>query len=725
MISIKPNKQKSAVFVKTSKYSLNINLKTLFATVKKGNRILMVYYLNGSVRGLGQDKQRMDDCSLAYQSYELDNQPDKCRLVIKLKADKGIWSAKDLAFSFKEEYFTYFQRVTAGKQGIMIRDVNYGTLISDEKEEFISKSVINEAYTLYPNLDHTNIPEKGGVDFKLSSRSPARFFREELKYDYFNTAGGKLIIPPYVVSLKSAKEWFGIGTIEIPPSEAGLHLKINKVRTEIFYNYNGSATVKSDKAYNCPEIAFIFENDKNEVIKKYIDILHEVGKAEPSQPQWESWWSGPIHCFFSDQYFEEYVNRKTTQNSQIGMIDFCNEEFMLKRINEMKRLGIKYKIFIVDYGWFRYMGNWDVNTDRFPNFKKTIDDMHSQGIKVLLWYNQYEVNMKSEIYTKHPEWFIKYPDGKPVTWQKLNLDLVLADVSIEGVRDNIRKNLEFMLSDKPGCLNADGIKLDASHIMYPVQARVQNPEYGMGELLVKNIMKFIYDEAKKIKQDALINATAGNPMFNSVLDQHRLHDASSMDNNNFDERAYAANICKAPCVDADDWFSYRKFMVRGMLKKIVYGVPSFYALNYRGDIDHTCEQISAENYQLLKSITEVYLHCPISPEHEIFVDKDQKIFYRKYKTGKLKGFYSALTLSGNQAVASYSEDKVKLCAIADTDIVLPMPEGSNSEKVYELYRDGALKEVEANKISDNVIFHAQKCSRDTVNYIVDFKLSKN
>jgi alpha-glucosidase (family GH31 glycosyl hydrolase) len=40
----------------------------------------------------------------------------------------------------------------------------------------------------------------------------------------------------------------------------------------------------------------------------------------------------------------------------------------------------------IDSTWATQYNNFVVNTDKFPDFKELIDDLHNQGIKVTMWY---------------------------------------------------------------------------------------------------------------------------------------------------------------------------------------------------------------------------------------------------------------------------------------------------------------------------------------------------
>jgi len=89
--------------------------------------------------------------------------------------------------------------------------------------------------------------------------------------------------------------------------------------------------------------------------------------------------------------------------------------------------------FVMDDGWFGQrkddhagLGDWYVNTQKFPNgLKPLIDKVHALGMDFGLWVEPEMVNPDSDLYRKHPDWVLHFP-GRPRTEQRNQMVLNLA-----------------------------------------------------------------------------------------------------------------------------------------------------------------------------------------------------------------------------------------------------------------------------------------------------------
>ena len=105
------------------------------------------------------------------------------------------------------------------------------------------------------------------------------------------------------------------------------------------------------------------------------------------------------------------------------------------------RLGVER--FVVDDGWFGQrnndhagLGDWYVNPQKFPHgLKPLIDRIHSLGMDFGLWVEPEMVNPDSDLYRKHPDWVMNFPE-RPRTEGRNQLVLNLA-------RDDVK---EYILS---------------------------------------------------------------------------------------------------------------------------------------------------------------------------------------------------------------------------------------------------------------------------------------
>lgn len=82
------------------------------------------------------------------------------------------------------------------------------------------------------------------------------------------------------------------------------------------------------------------------------------------------------------------------------------------------KLGVER--FVIDDGWFGErkddhagLGDWYVNTAKFPHgLKPVIDKVHGLGMSFGIWVEPEMVNPDSDLYRKHPDWAMQFPDRK-------------------------------------------------------------------------------------------------------------------------------------------------------------------------------------------------------------------------------------------------------------------------------------------------------------------------
>lgn len=128
-----------------------------------------------------------------------------------------------------------------------------------------------------------------------------------------------------------------------------------------------------------------------------------------------------------------------------------DQSILTDLMREAKNLGVD--MFLLDDGWFgnKYprknddagLGDWEVTHEKLPGGIKALTDAAKQaGVKFGLWIEPEMVNPKSELYEKHPEWVIHYPNREIYYYRnQLVLDLSNPDVQeyVYGVVENLMK----------------------------------------------------------------------------------------------------------------------------------------------------------------------------------------------------------------------------------------------------------------------------------------------
>lgn len=127
---------------------------------------------------------------------------------------------------------------------------------------------------------------------------------------------------------------------------------------------------------------------------------------------------------------------------------------LAKLMHEAKDLGVD--MFLLDDGWFgnKYprnndragLGDWDVNGGKLPGgIKALTDSARAAGVKFGLWIEPEMVNPESELYEKHPDWAIHYPNREAYYYRN---QLVL-DLSNPKVQDYVFGIVDKLMTDNP------------------------------------------------------------------------------------------------------------------------------------------------------------------------------------------------------------------------------------------------------------------------------------
>ena len=120
-------------------------------------------------------------------------------------------------------------------------------------------------------------------------------------------------------------------------------------------------------------------------------------------------------------------------------------------MKEAKDLGVD--MFLLDDGWFgnKYprkddragLGDWEVTADKLPEgIPGLIRLAEEAGVKFGIWIEPEMVNPKSELFEKHPDWVIHYPNREVYYYRnQLVLDLCNPEVQdyVYGVIDKLLK----------------------------------------------------------------------------------------------------------------------------------------------------------------------------------------------------------------------------------------------------------------------------------------------
>ena len=406
-----------------------------------------------------------------------------------------------------------------------------------------------------------------------------------------------LIPPPFCYSFRME---------EIPDGRFGLGLLAKDGEYNfIHYDYNICGRGKKSGFYlstdleghtkvngtlELPAIRAFFGGDDMDVIQKYCAYHFDTGLCRRRDyTDVPRWWRGPIVCGWNEQ--EAQI---TDGRSQKGM---ATQDVYMKIAGMIQEKGISPTILIIDDKWQRTYGDCMPDPEKWPDMRAFTDEMHRRGIHTLLWFRLWGGEGL-------PEDEVMPGEGIPYKTVRLNYP-PYADPTNEKYRRHLKEILRYLLSSEEGCCNCDGFKLDYSLVMpYGKTAKSAGGQYGTE--MTKRLYKLIYETAKEIKPDALINGSPCHPYFAEVCDQARLHDYSWACRNETEQMRERAQLFDAAMpgilIDTDSVnFSDREDAMRFYRAMPEIGIPDIYQFS-----NDWCFSLSDSDWEEICKIFNAY-----------------------------------------------------------------------------------------------------------------------
>lgn len=135
-------------------------------------------------------------------------------------------------------------------------------------------------------------------------------------------------------------------------------------------------------------------------------------------------------------------------NSWGGGMD-VNEEIARRMIRDSAELGID--MFHIDAGWFRAVGDWHPNPQKFPHGLATVaDDAHQRGLKFGIWIDWTQAGLSTEpgaLNARDPkvrDWVVT---DLPTDWKPEPFKGQTIDIGVPEAKDWAQHELERIITD--------------------------------------------------------------------------------------------------------------------------------------------------------------------------------------------------------------------------------------------------------------------------------------
>jgi hypothetical protein len=244
--------------------------------------------------------------------------------------------------------------------------------------------------------------------------------------------------------------------------------------------------------------------------------------------------------------------------------------------------------------------------------------------------------------------------------------------------------VEWIISDKPGCLNADWLLINNNMCIDPRKYNFYDPDWGTGDLMQMKATKMIYEHAKKIKPDCYVRRQSpGDPYMQPYCDQANLCEEWNGHTRAWYRRAHIATRVLNQCIfHTDAWFVTLSKLAEYYFALAVFCPPEIESVRHAIHPYMSHRNMRPKDYRRICAGVQAYLNAPVRRSDEVRVnyrEPDLEV-WRKHSTGPLVGWYAALALH-RRAFVTYSGGEARVTASQERRVTVPLPPKAKVDRI--------------------------------------------
>lgn len=541
--------------------------------------------------------------------------------------------------------------------------------------------------------------------------------------------------PPYWIwnapvrafSLQTDAGWVGF-SIPGPLPTGVVRVKIERRRLSLSFDvYRASC-----RGGQMPKVYFVTGcEDSYDVLVVHRRVTDAMGLTVRKQGKHPAWWSNPHY-----KYWDEYLRTSSGETKGVQSRPVTKEAYLGWLETTRELTGVRELNVTLEQGCYTAYGDYRPTPEMggVEGVREMVDRLREEGTRVGHYIHPYLVNARAEFCREHPEAFCKPRDPSHKAWWPLEMgdkpEFRLLDWTHPLARDFVERQIRFLYSDGPGCLNCDIVRSNNWLSPDPRLYEFYDPEWGIGDMMTWKAQRFIYETAKKIKPEICVwKVSIADPYMQPWADVDNLCEEWNGYTDNWYRRGrIATRTVPDMMFHTDAWFvtltkGYEYYM--GLSSWIIPETES---------VRHTIHpymhyrELQDKDFKRRKSGFHTYLNAPVRRGDVSFVDwtpDRDAVQWRKHGSGKLAGFYAGLAI-GKRTLVTFSETEARIATSVSRTVEFPLPPGARVERVEMVPHDGDAvpREHEMVRTSEGVgiRMHIEDCGEAALFYRVAYKV---